>query len=87
MDLSFITAAAPRQSSHSRARVLRDSRPYFTVRDSTLPQPGGPGTRIYILQGRVAQLSPQAPGSYSSPPTTRRAMVEVFEPASTRATE
>jgi hypothetical protein len=33
---------------------------------------------------RVAQLYPQGLGSISSPPTTRRATVEVFEPASTQ---
>jgi hypothetical protein len=49
-DLSFTIAAGPRQRSHSRVRVLRDSSPYFTVSDSPLPQPGGPGPRIYILQ-------------------------------------
>jgi hypothetical protein len=32
----------------------------------------------------VAQLYPQALGSFSSPPTTRRATVDVFDPASTR---
>jgi hypothetical protein len=35
-------------------------------------------------RNRVAQLYPQAPGSFSSPPTSRRATVEVFDPASTR---
>jgi hypothetical protein len=39
-----------------------------------LPQPGGPGHRIYI---------PQEQGG-SSPLTTRRATMEVFSPASTR---
>jgi hypothetical protein len=34
---------------------------------------------------RVAQLYPQTLGSLSSPPTTHRATVEVFEPASTVA--
>jgi hypothetical protein len=50
--LSFTTAAGLRQGSHSRVRVPWDSRPYFTVSDSS--------------------------------PTTRRAAVEVFDPASTR---
>jgi hypothetical protein len=57
-DLSFTIAAGPRQRSYSRARVPWDSRPYFTVSDSSLP--------------------------FSSPPTTRRATVNVFDPASTR---
>jgi hypothetical protein len=34
--LSFTSAAGPRQRSHSRIRVLWDSRPYFTVSDSRL---------------------------------------------------
>jgi hypothetical protein len=42
--------ADPGQRSHSRVRIPRDSRPYFSVSDSTLPQPGGPGPRIYIPQ-------------------------------------
>jgi hypothetical protein len=57
-DLSFTIAAGLLQRSHSRIRVPWDSRPYFTVSDSTLP---------FLL-----------------PPTTRRATVEVFDPASTR---
>jgi hypothetical protein len=36
-----------------------------------LPQPGGPGTRIYIPQEQVAQLYPRALGSLLSPLTTR----------------
>jgi hypothetical protein len=44
--LSFTIAAGPLQRSHSRVRVPRD--PYFTVSDSRLLQPGGPGSRIYI---------------------------------------
>jgi hypothetical protein len=34
-------------------------------------------------RNRVARLNPQTLGSFSSPPTTRRAMVEVFDSAST----
>jgi hypothetical protein len=48
--LSFTIAAGPRQCSNSRIRVERNSRQYFTVSDSRLPQPGGPGPRIFILQ-------------------------------------
>jgi hypothetical protein len=54
MGLSFISAAGPRQHSHSQVRDLRVSWPYFTVPDSRLPQTGGPGPRIY---------NPQALGS------------------------
>jgi hypothetical protein len=58
MGLLFTVAAGPRQLSHSRVRVLWDSRQYFTVLDSRL--------------------------HFSLTPTTPRAMVEVFDPASTR---
>jgi hypothetical protein len=37
MGLSFIIAAGPRQRSHSRVRVLRDSWPYFNVSFDTSP--------------------------------------------------
>jgi hypothetical protein len=50
MGLSITTAAGPRQYSHFRARVKRDSWPYFTVSDSSLPQPRESGPGIYILQ-------------------------------------
>jgi hypothetical protein len=64
MGVSFIIAAGPRQLSHSRARVQRDSRAYFTVSDSRLPQLGGPGPRVYIPpeQGWPG-YTPQALGS------------------------
>jgi hypothetical protein len=48
--LSFAVAADLRQGSHSRVRVPRDLSPYLTVSDLRLPQPGGPGHRIYISQ-------------------------------------
>jgi hypothetical protein len=85
MDLSFAIAVGPRQRSYFRVWVPQDSWPNFTVSDSRLPQPGEPDPRIYIPGNRVAQLYPQALGSFPSPPTTHRATVEVFEPASTRA--
>jgi hypothetical protein len=43
--LSFTIAAGPRQSSHSRVRVLWGSRPYFTVSDSRLTLLLPPRTR------------------------------------------
>jgi hypothetical protein len=48
--LSFTIPAGPRQRSYSWVRVPRDSWPYFTDLDSRLPQPGGPGPRIYSPQ-------------------------------------
>jgi hypothetical protein len=41
---------SPRQISHSWVRIPRASWSYFTVSDSSLPQPRGPGPRIYIPQ-------------------------------------
>jgi hypothetical protein len=43
--LSFTIATGSRQRSHSR---VRESWPYFTVSNSRLTQPGGPGHLIYI---------------------------------------
>jgi hypothetical protein len=60
MCLSSTTAAGPRQRSHSEIRVPRVSWPYFTVSDSRLPQPGGPGPRIYIPQEQGGPVIPQA---------------------------
>jgi hypothetical protein len=54
--LSFTIASDPRQHSRSRVRVPRDSWPYFTVSDSRLPQPGGPGPLIYNPRKRMTKL-------------------------------
>jgi hypothetical protein len=59
--LSFTIAAGPCQCSHSRDRIPRDSRQYFTLSDSRI--------------------------LFSSPPTTRRVTVQVFDPVSTRVTD
>jgi hypothetical protein len=52
MSLSFRIAPGPGQHSHSQVQVPRDSWPHFTVSDPRLPQPGGPGQRIYIPHGQ-----------------------------------
>jgi hypothetical protein len=83
MGLLFTIVDCPRQRSHSRVRVPRNSWPYFTVPDSRLPQSGGSGRHIYIPQEQGGPVIPQALGSILSPPTTRRATEKVFEPAST----
>jgi hypothetical protein len=54
--LSFTIAAGPLQRSHSRVLVPRDSCPHFTVSDSKLPQPGGPGPRMYIHQEQAGPV-------------------------------
>jgi hypothetical protein len=46
--LSFTLAAGPRQRGQPWVRVPPS--PYFTFSYSRLPQPGGPGPRIYIPQ-------------------------------------
>jgi hypothetical protein len=82
-DLSFTTAAGPRQYSQSRVRVPRDSRSYFTVSESRLPQPEGPGPSTpgrewlrYIPRHRVRVSSPsttrRSMGSYSHTPQHER---------------
>jgi hypothetical protein len=85
MGLSFTNAPGPRQHSHSQVWVPRNSWPHFTVWDSRLPQPGGPGPRHLYPPGRGLLgyiLRHWVP--FSSPPTTRRPTVEVFDPATTR---
>jgi hypothetical protein len=60
--LPFTITGGPRQRSHSWVRVPRDSWPYFTVSDSRLPQPGGPGPRIYIHQQQGGLVIPPGTG-------------------------
>jgi hypothetical protein len=59
MGLSFTVAAGLRQRSHYQDRVPQDSR-YFAVSNLRLPQPGGPGPRIYIPQEHGGPIIPQA---------------------------
>jgi hypothetical protein len=51
--LPFTIAAG--QRSHSWVR-------YFTLSDSRIPQPGGPGFRIYILQEQSDPVTPPGTG-------------------------
>jgi hypothetical protein len=62
MGVSFAVVPGPRQRSHSQFRVLRGSWPHFTITDSTFPQPGGPGLRIYILQEEGGPVIPPGTG-------------------------
>jgi hypothetical protein len=73
------------QRKLSQVRVQRDSWPHFTVSDSRLP----PTSRtrspyLYPTGTGWPGYTPRHWVSFSSPPTTRRATVEVFDPASTR---
>jgi hypothetical protein len=61
--LPFTITAGPRQRSHSWVWVPRDSWPYFTLSHSRLPQPGGPGSRIYISQEQGGSVIPPGTGS------------------------
>jgi hypothetical protein len=60
--LLFTIAAGTSQHSHSLARIPRDSWLYFTVSDLRLPQPGGPGPRIYIPQEQGGPVIPTETG-------------------------
>jgi hypothetical protein len=66
------------QNSHSRVEVPQNSRPILPSH-LRLPQPGGPGPRIYIPQEQGGLVIPPGTGlPLLSPLTTRRTMVEVF---------
>jgi hypothetical protein len=60
--LSFTIAAGPRQHIRSWVRVPRGSWSCFTLSDSRLPQPGGPGPRSYIPQGQGEPVIPPGTG-------------------------
>jgi hypothetical protein len=60
--LMFTISAGPRQRSHSRVTVSRGSWPHFTVWDSRVPQPGGPGPCTYILQENGDPVTPPGTG-------------------------
>jgi hypothetical protein len=60
--LLFTIAAGPRQRSHFQVRVPRDSWSYFTVSDPRLPQPGGPGPRMYITHEQDGPVIPPGTG-------------------------
>jgi hypothetical protein len=60
--LSFTIAAGPRQRSHSQIRVPQNSWWYFTLSDSRLPQPGGPGPRIYLPKEQGGPVIPPGTG-------------------------
>jgi hypothetical protein len=62
MGLAFKITAGPRQRSHSQVRVPQNSWPYFTVSDSKLPQPRGPGPRINISQEHGVPVIPPGTG-------------------------
>jgi hypothetical protein len=60
--LPFTIAAGHCQCSHSWVRVPRDLWSYIPVSDLRLPQPGGPGSHIYILQEQGGLVIPPGTG-------------------------
>jgi hypothetical protein len=62
MGLLFTITAGPRQRSHSQVRIQQDSWPHFTVSDSRLSQPGGPGPCICIPQEQGGPVIPPCTG-------------------------
>jgi hypothetical protein len=58
--LSFTTAAGTRQHSHSQIRAHRIY--HILLSHSRLPQPGGPGTHIYIPQAQGGPVISQGTG-------------------------
>jgi hypothetical protein len=60
--LQLTIAAGPRQSIYSWVLVARDWWPYFTLSDSRLPKPGGPGPHIYIPQEQSSPVIPPGIG-------------------------
>jgi hypothetical protein len=81
--LSFTVATGLRQRSHSRVCVPRSHDHVLVSQIRDFPNPEGQVSVFIALRKRVAQLYLQALGPFFSPPTTRRTVVEVFEPAST----
>jgi hypothetical protein len=83
MGLSF-TTAGPRQRSYSHVRIPRESRSHFTVSDLRLPPPGGKVPVFISPRERMAQLYPQALGSFFVASYDSQGYGEVFDPASKR---
>jgi hypothetical protein len=77
-DSSVTIVADPRQYSHSRVWVLRELRPYFTLSDSTLPQPEGLGLYLYHPETRWLSYTPRHCIPFSLPPNFHSDTVEVF---------
>jgi hypothetical protein len=81
-------------SSPAQVQVPRDSCPHFTVLNSRLFQPRGPGPRIYIPQEHAGPIIPPGTGfpfrrllrlaglwwRYSTPPPLSRPGVLVIQP-------
>jgi hypothetical protein len=87
MGLSFTIAAGPRQRCHSR--VLSPAglmTILYCLRFETSPTWRARSPYLYPPGTGWPGYTPRHCVPFLSPPTTRRATVEVFEPASTRST-
>jgi hypothetical protein len=84
--LSFVTAVGLRQRSHSRIRIPRNSWPCFTVSDSRPPTWRDTSPFLYPPETGWSSYTSRHWVPFSSPPSTLRATVEVFEPTSKRGT-
>jgi hypothetical protein len=58
----FTFAGGPCLRSHSQVRVPRDLRQHSTLSDSRLPQPRGPGPRIFSPQEEGGPIIPPGTG-------------------------
>jgi hypothetical protein len=88
MGLSFTIAFGPRQRTHSQVWVPRDSWPHFTrycLRCKTPPTWRAGSPYLYRAETGWPGYTFRHWVPFSSPPTTRRVTVEVFDPASTQA--
>jgi hypothetical protein len=79
MVLSFTIDAGPRQHSHSQVRVPRDC-----LRFQTPPTWRARSPYLYPPGTGWPSYTPRHGVPFSSPPTTRRVTVEVFDPTSTQ---
>jgi hypothetical protein len=82
MGLSFTIAVDPRQRCHSQVRVPRDS--WSCVRFETSPTWRARSPYLYPPGTGWPSYTPRHWVPFSSPPMTRKAVMEVFEPTSTR---
>jgi hypothetical protein len=86
MGLSFRVAAVCRHRSHPRVRVPRDSW-HYCLRFETPPTWRARFPYVYPPRTVWRSYTPRHCVPFSSPSTTRRATVEVFDPAFTQATD
>jgi hypothetical protein len=77
MGLSFTIAAGPRQRSHSRVWLMTT---FYCLRFETCPTWRARSPYLYHPGRGWPTYIPRHWVPFSSPPTTRRATVEVFDP-------